>query len=617
MNDTKIIEENIVYLKQRIVGIDKKVDELLLIEDDQTVFEYETYDGQLGLYIQRSDGIIQLNSQYEAEGYAREWAEYICEREKLQGGCELVIYGLGNGSYLRALLEVVPKSVHIILYEPSIQVFLKVIRHVSLYELFGDRVDFFVQGFNMYMFREYWRNHMTLENGYLVHGVTIPNYGRVFKEEIDQVTDIIEELNISIKMYLNTRKKLGKQAVCNQLSILPYMLNAGNVAELYNALPDNYPAIVVAAGPSLKRNVKEIKKAKNKALIIAIDTSIKFLLQEDIIPDLYVTFDANKPLELFEDERVHNVPVCLCPYSVKPAFERQKNRIFISIGNDYVGRMAQQYNKKLAHFGAGGTVAQNAFTLAKEAGMNPIILVGQDLAFTDNETHALGAYTTQIKADEVDEKGVVWTEDIYGNPIKTQQNLMDYKRWYEVLLEDEDMTTRVIDATEGGARIVGTEICDLKDVIERECTRSFDFENAIASVPDLYTEEEKKELRGRISELPQIFHNMKRRTKEGADLYERLLTLSQRSVLDVKEIKKTMKQLSRISENVDHRLEYLLIELYVEDATELALTNLAYEEEDVKEDLKKVAERGIILMQAVKKAIPELLPELEAAIEKL
>ena len=74
-------------------------------------------------------------------------------------------------------------------------------------------------------------------------------------------------------------------------------------------LPRDCPGILVAAGPSLNKNIQELKKAKGKAFIVAVDTAIKPLLQEGILPDMFAIVDAEKPLDLVKIEGIRDVPL--------------------------------------------------------------------------------------------------------------------------------------------------------------------------------------------------------------------------------------------------------------------------------------------------------------------
>ena len=70
------------------------------------------------------------------------------------------------------------------------------------------------------------------------------------------------------------------------------MCDGSVTTQLCDILPTDIPAIVVSAGPSLNKNIVELRKAKNKAFIVAVDTAVKPLVKAGIIPDLYVVVDV-------------------------------------------------------------------------------------------------------------------------------------------------------------------------------------------------------------------------------------------------------------------------------------------------------------------------------------
>ena len=51
----------------------------------------------------------------------------------------------------------------------------------------------------------------------------------------------------------------------NVLSNVKYLCNGYKTVQLIQVIPRDIPGIVVAAGPSLNKNIKELKKAKGKA----------------------------------------------------------------------------------------------------------------------------------------------------------------------------------------------------------------------------------------------------------------------------------------------------------------------------------------------------------------
>ncbi len=110
----------------------------------------------------------------------------------------------------------------------------------------------------------------------------------------------------------------------------------------------------------------------------------------------------------------------------------------------------------------GGSVATTALDVAIRMGGNPIIFVGQDLGFTDNKSHSSKTYSRRI----FESQGLREVEDIYGNTIQTSKNLYIYLRWIKNRISEEN-NMEFIDATEGGARIRGTKIMKLRDIVCR------------------------------------------------------------------------------------------------------------------------------------------------------
>ncbi len=52
---------------------------------------------------------------------------------------------------------------------------------------------------------------------------------------------------------------------------------------------------------------------------------------------------------------------------------------------------------KILELPTGGSVANSAFSFAQQLGAKTIVLVGQDLALTDNKTHADGTFEEKMK----------------------------------------------------------------------------------------------------------------------------------------------------------------------------------------------------------------------------
>ncbi len=154
---------------------------------------------------------------------------------------------------------------------------------------------------------------------------------------------------------------------------------------------ENVPSIIVAAGPSLNKNILDLRQLNKKACIIATDTAIKPLLNNGIIPDFIVIVDGKKPGLLFEHELLSEVPMIMSSAVSKDPVNMHKGKKFFSWdGSRYEAELIKEAKQHSAHpekidmcsLPTGGSVATTAFSFAKLLGSKTIILVGQDLAFT-------------------------------------------------------------------------------------------------------------------------------------------------------------------------------------------------------------------------------------------
>ncbi len=166
------------------------------------------------------------------------------------------------------------------------------------------------------------------------------------------------------------------------------------------------PAILVAAGPSLAKNMHllhEVVKPEagsqksehgvsgnpgsRSAVIIAVQTMLKPLLAAGIEPDFVTSLDYNTVSTRFFENleesggtgHVHLVAEAKANWNVLDVFAGS-----ISLTqNEFAEKLLRGTCPPRAGLKAGATVAHLSFYLAEFLGCDPIILVGQDLGFVD------------------------------------------------------------------------------------------------------------------------------------------------------------------------------------------------------------------------------------------
>ncbi|MFA5519471.1 MAG: 6-hydroxymethylpterin diphosphokinase MptE-like protein, partial [Spirochaetota bacterium] len=153
------------------------------------------------------------------------------------------------------------------------------------------------------------------------------------------------------------------------------------------------PAIVVGAGPSLIKSLDFIRENMHRALIVAVDTSYKILLDNGIVPHFCIAVDPQIINARYLEGTGETTTVLVADPTVHPSIPRffKGPMVMTGVAFDMMKwiESALLLRGELAH---GGSVSTNAYDFARQTGASPVILVGQDLSFTSGLAHARGAY---------------------------------------------------------------------------------------------------------------------------------------------------------------------------------------------------------------------------------
>lgn len=307
---------------------------------------------------------------------------------------------------------------------------------------------------------------------YMLDQLTVcahPLYKEIFASEYAEFIHAINENRERILVNKNTMTRFRDNSSRNVIVNLPMLREFNPVSDLASILPPEIPVIIVSAGPSLDKNVELLKQAKGHCLIFAVDTAMKYLLSRGIIPDLGITVEPIKPIANYEDDRCFDVPHVFDPESNPEIVGRHRARKFMYNCRDYVRRLLEAAGKEVpATVASGGSVATAAFAVCYQLGVRTVIMIGQDLAYSGTATHAGGIESKGIN----NEIGYETVEGIDGSPVRTRSDWLGYQKWFESGIRvakeiGRDLT--VVDATEGGALIHGTEVMSLAEALLRYC----------------------------------------------------------------------------------------------------------------------------------------------------
>lgn len=221
--------------------------------------------------------------------------------------------------------------------------------------------------------------------------------------------------------------------------------------------------IIVAAGPSLDKNVELLKNKKSNMVILAVETVFRKLLNLGIDVDYMIVTDANSRIYWhLEGLESRQVPMLYLATAYKGYAMNYQGRKYLICQNGYskAEKLAEQKGWHL--YETGGSVSTTAFDICISLGCKSIAFIGLDLAYTDNLAHAEG--TARRVAAEAEEMQQV--PAVGGGMVPASKVFIMYNRWIAERARKKDVTMPVIDATEGGAIIPGLKIMSLKSYLE-------------------------------------------------------------------------------------------------------------------------------------------------------
>jgi hypothetical protein len=294
---------------------------------------------------------------------------------------------------------------------------------------------------------------------------------REYVKLVEHTQQIINQLRCNTGTIMGAGAKIAD----NDIATLPFVIRHRGVDELKDFYKGK-PAVLVSTGPSLERNIHLLKDVRDKVIIIAVAQALRPLLAYDIKPDFICTVDFGEVnmshLAGLLDE---DVPLVTINRAYAPLVKAYKGPKFICANVDPA--FEKTAHVALAGRGQieqGGSVAHMCFGLALHLGCDPLIFIGQDLALTGGKSHFNQAdssgTTTITESGEIRWKvndvrstlhdgdysmgEVQWVPGYYGEPVPTNVGLLSFLTTFEALVKF--CGRKVINATEGGARIVGT-----------------------------------------------------------------------------------------------------------------------------------------------------------------
>jgi hypothetical protein len=299
-----------------------------------------------------------------------------------------------------------------------------------------------------------------------------PNYEKLVGDKIIAINQELSERIRAVRDNWHTTKKYGQQMFKNAVANLPSLFAGTPMKNLKDKFR-GFPAVCVAAGPSLDDAIPELKKIQKQFLIIACDSAVNALLKADIRPHIVVTVDIFETNIEKLKPHFEELSEAILIYSI----ESNPDNVRLFLGQKRVAVSA--YSKLLlswidpafnlqSQFPAMSSVSHMAIFSAMALGANPIIMVGMDLSYSKGKSHSFDSAFFH----SIDHEKLVSTKGNKGFLVSSSPQFISDKLLIEKIVDQSPV--RFINTSINGAYVAGTEVKRLTEVADIESTSQLD-----------------------------------------------------------------------------------------------------------------------------------------------
>lgn len=549
----KYLKENWEMLQARYPAIAERMADDF-VEKNLEVESVSTREDASALVVTRQEETVRLNSAYRPLQEAVKWADQYAFQNI---GINVLMFGLGNGIFVRELLKRLGNDSRLFLVEPEEEILSAVLETEDISDILEDtRLFLYVGGDYEKEFRGVAEVAISWDNLSTQIRCEHPGYKKLCTEEYNHFWDIVKRVNEVVFTKTNTNAHFGQIAVGNVLSNISFVRESNYISELIGKIPEELPVVVVAAGPSLDKNVEKLREMENHALIIATDTAIRILEKRGLPYDCIVTIDPQKPPEYMTDyPGCAKKPLFLYAEARKEIAQFHTGRKIWMPDSVYLDNVYRKTGFWWPEHNSGGSVATSAFWLAKMLGLKNIVLIGQDLAFQGEKTHA-GGHVDHIRDEE---RGIQEVEGIDGGKVKSRFDWVYYLQWFEEQIQKYP-ELNVIDATEGGALIHGSKVMTLSEVIEQYCDIEFSFADLLRELPPTFEVHDFAPVEKEFTSLGKGFGKILTKSQEGIKLADEFIERAYS--LSAKRHDRLLKEIRKANNYMWHQPGYELVDTY-------------------------------------------------------
>ncbi|MBC7772820.1 MAG: motility associated factor glycosyltransferase family protein [Pyrinomonadaceae bacterium] len=399
-------------------------------------------------------------------------AQQIASQVDVSQTAAIAVAGFGMGYHVAALARKLRRSGVMLVFEPDVALLRAVLERVDHSE--------WLESSNVMILTDpddapTMSAAMTGVEGLIMMGFALlehPACGQRlgaerlrFHNTLHSVVDAVRTMVATTLMQVGTTVK-------NLVTNIGWYTSCPGIADLAGIACGRH-AFVISAGPSLERNIEELLRpgVRENSVIIAAQTVLRPLLARGIKPHFVTALDHSdisaRFYEGLTESDVEGITLVIEP-KASPAIPLAfPGRIRCVQDRFLDSLLGVELARPMGSLTPGATVAHLAYYLARHLGCDPVVLVGQDLGFTDGQYYSANAAIHDVWACELNEfctlEMMEWmrikrmgghlkkARDQQGRAIYTDAQMSTYLVQFERdFAKDTAQGLRVIDATEGG-----------------------------------------------------------------------------------------------------------------------------------------------------------------------
>ncbi|WP_338751621.1 motility associated factor glycosyltransferase family protein [Bacillus sp. FJAT-52991] len=429
---------------------------------------FEVVQSKQNLPIMKVKGYL-TNSKYDPKREASKIAEKNFKKHYIH-----ILVGSSGGYIAEQLCEKLSNEDRLIIIEPNEKVFEES-QNLGLFKNLQNetKVDF-ITGVQL---EEIEKKLAIICNAYnnRIQLIISPNFEKIYPLFTKKIILLIKEMLMLNVVDKNTWSFFAEGWQENFMENLYFS---------FSSTPFNYfnkkfthPVVIASGGPSLSKQLPLLKEYRDKVILLSAGSTINTLLQNELIPDAIVSIDGGiANYKHFEQLHQLDVPLFYAITLHKDILKMYEGSkvFFNNTSHLNISKLTNEVIENDIHDVIGGaSVANYCLDIANQMTTGPICLIGQDLAYTDNSTHAAGNKgQKELDPQFIKDRKMFTVIGYGGEEVWTDYPFVSMKKGFEDYINyvhTLDQPSKIYNCTEGGVVIDGMEHILFQQFLSENC----------------------------------------------------------------------------------------------------------------------------------------------------